>query len=42
MQNIDLEELTPKLQSAEEKELVLRLGYEVIGASARTHGEEQN
>lgn len=40
MQNIQLEELTPKLQSTEEKELVLRLGYEVIGASARTHEEE--
>jgi hypothetical protein len=32
--------LTPKLQSTEEKELVLRLGYEVIGASARTQEEE--
>jgi tellurite resistance protein len=41
MQNIQLEELTPKLQSAEEKELVLRLGYEVIGASARTPEEER-
>ncbi len=40
MQNIQLEELTPKLQSIEEKELVLRLGYEVIGASARTHSED--
>jgi Tellurite resistance protein TerB len=40
MQNIDLEELTPKLQNADEKELVLRLGYEVIRASARTQGEE--
>jgi hypothetical protein len=40
MQNIQLEELTPKLQSTEEKELVLRLGYEVIGASARTQEEE--
>jgi tellurite resistance protein len=41
MQNIELEELIPKLQSAEEKELVLRLGYEVIGASARTHEEDK-
>lgn len=40
MQNIQLEELTPKLQNTEEKELVLRLGYEVIGACARTHEEE--
>jgi hypothetical protein len=40
MQNIQLEELTPQLQSTEEKELVLRLGYEVIGASARTHQED--
>jgi hypothetical protein len=41
MQNIGLEELTPKLQSLEEKELVLRLGYEVIGASARTPDEDK-
>ena len=40
MQNIQLEELTPKLQSTEEKELVLRLGYEVIGVTARTQEEE--
>jgi hypothetical protein len=40
MQNIPLEELTPKLQSQAEKELVLRLGYEVIGSSARIPGEE--
>lgn len=40
VQNIPLEELTPKLQSVEEKELVLRLGYEVIGSSARTPEEE--
>lgn len=39
MQNIPLEELTPKLQSTEEKELVLRLGYEVICSSARTPDE---
>ncbi|MBW4465275.1 MAG: TerB family tellurite resistance protein [Pegethrix bostrychoides GSE-TBD4-15B] len=41
MQNIPLEELTPKLQSIEEKELVLGLGYEVIGSSARTPEEEK-
>jgi hypothetical protein len=38
-QNIPLSELTPKLQSDEEKKLVLRLGYEVIRASARTPDE---
>lgn len=41
MQNIPLEELTPKLQTPEEKELVLRLGYEVIRSSARTPEEEE-
>jgi hypothetical protein len=41
MQNIPLEELTPKLQTSEEKELVLQLGYEVICSSARTP-EESN
>lgn len=40
MQNIPLEELTPRLQTPEEKELVLRLGYEVIRSSARTPEEE--
>ena len=40
MQNIPLEELVPKLQSIEEKELVLRLGYEVICSSARTPDEQ--
>jgi len=40
MQNIPLEELTPKLQSHEEKALVLRLGYEVICSSARAPGED--
>ncbi len=39
MQNIPLEESVPKLQSTEERELVLRLGYEVINSSARTPGE---
>lgn len=38
-QNIPLEELVPKLQSEEERELVLRLGYEVISSSARTPDE---
>jgi hypothetical protein len=41
MQNIPLEELTPKLQTPEEKELVLRLGYEVICSSARTPEEDK-
>lgn len=40
MQNIPLEELTPRLQSTEEKELVLRLGYEVICSSARSPEED--
>lgn len=39
-QNIPLAELTPKLQTNEEKELVLRLGYAVIGCSARSPEEE--
>lgn len=39
-QNIPLTELVPKLQTPEEKELVLRLGYEVIRASARLPEEE--
>lgn len=39
MQNIPLEELIPKLQTQEERELVLALGYAVIGASARTPDE---
>jgi len=40
MQNIPLEELIPKLQSEEEKKLVLLLGYEVICSSARTPDED--
>ena len=40
IQNIPLEELTPKLTTQLEKELVLRLGYEVISASARTPDED--
>jgi hypothetical protein len=40
MQNIPLEELIPKLQTIEERELVLRLGYAVINSSARTPEEE--
>jgi hypothetical protein len=39
MQNIPLEELIPLLPSPEERELVLRLGYEVIASSARTADE---
>lgn len=40
MQNIPLTELVPKLKQKEEKELALRLGYEVISASARAPEEE--
>lgn len=39
MQNIPLEESVPQLQSQAERELVLRLGYEVICSSARTPEE---
>lgn len=39
-QNIPLTELVPRLQSSSEKELVLRLGYEVIRASARLPEED--
>ncbi|MEB3229639.1 MAG: TerB family tellurite resistance protein [Leptolyngbyaceae bacterium] len=39
-QNIPLDELVPKLKTQEEKELVLRLGYEIIRASARSPEEE--
>lgn len=38
-QNIPLEELVPKLASPQERELVLRLGYEVIVSSSRTPDE---
>ena len=39
MQNIPLQELIPKLESQQERELVLKLGYEVIACSARTPEE---
>jgi tellurite resistance protein len=39
-QNIPLEEITSKLHSPEEKEMVLRLAYEVISCSARSPEEE--
>jgi len=39
MQNIPLEESVPQLHSEAERELVLRLGYEVINSSARAPGE---
>ncbi|MEM9213635.1 MAG: TerB family tellurite resistance protein [Cyanobacteria bacterium P01_F01_bin.150] len=39
-QNIPITELVPKLQTQAEKELVLRLGYEVIRASARSPEED--
>jgi uncharacterized tellurite resistance protein B-like protein len=41
IQNIPLEELTPKLSNEAERELVLRLGYEVICSSARTPDEDK-
>lgn len=40
MQNLPLEELVPKLTRPAERELVLKLGRQVISASARTPGEE--
>ncbi len=39
-QNIPLEEITSKLHSSEEKEIVLRLAYEVIACSARSPEED--
>ncbi|MEM9265879.1 MAG: TerB family tellurite resistance protein [Cyanobacteria bacterium P01_F01_bin.13] len=39
VQDIPLEELVPKLSTQAEKEFVLRLGYEVISASALTPDE---
>ncbi len=39
MQNLPMEELIPRLQTAAEREVVLRLGYEVIRSSARTPDE---
>jgi hypothetical protein len=39
LQNIPLAELVPKLESDEERQLVLKLGYEVIASSARTPDE---
>jgi len=39
LQNVPLEELIPKLESVEERELVLKLGYEVICSSTRTPTE---
>jgi hypothetical protein len=39
MQNLPLEELIPKLETDEQRELVLALGYEVIACSARTPDE---
>ncbi|MEB3268865.1 MAG: TerB family tellurite resistance protein [Leptolyngbya sp.] len=40
MQNIPLEESVPQLHTPAERELVLRLGYEVISSSARTPEED--
>lgn len=39
IQNIPLNEIIPKLESQEERELVLKLGYDVICSSARTPNE---
>jgi hypothetical protein len=39
MQNLPLDELIPLLESQEERELVLQLGYEVISSSSRTPDE---
>jgi hypothetical protein len=39
MQNIPLDELIHQLETQEERELVLHLGYEVIASSARTPDE---
>jgi uncharacterized membrane protein YebE (DUF533 family) len=39
MQNVPLSESIPKLETIEEKSLVLKLGYEVIASSARTPDE---
>lgn len=40
MQNLPLDELVPKLTSASERELVLKLGHQVINSSARAPGED--
>ncbi|PZV13807.1 MAG: branched-chain amino acid ABC transporter ATP-binding protein [Leptolyngbya sp.] len=40
MQNLPLEELVPKLNSPAQRELVLKLGHQVISASVRTPGED--
>jgi hypothetical protein len=39
MQNLPLDELIPQLETQEERELVLQLGYEVIASSSRTPDE---
>lgn len=39
VQNIPLEEIAPQLQTTEEKEQALRVGYEVIASSALTPEE---
>jgi hypothetical protein len=40
MQNLPLEELVPKLTGSPERELVLKLGHQVISSSARAPGED--
>jgi hypothetical protein len=39
LQNIPLDELVPRLESDEERQLVLKLGYQVIASSARNPDE---
>ncbi len=39
LQNIPLDELVPRLESEEERQLVLKLGYQVIASSARNPDE---
>jgi hypothetical protein len=39
-QNIPLDELVPKLTSTAQRQVVLKLGYQVISASARNSEEE--
>jgi hypothetical protein len=39
-QNIPLDELVPKLTSTAQRQVVLKLGYQVISASARSSEEE--
>ena len=40
MQDLPLEEIIPKLETVDERKIVLKLGYEVIASSARTPDED--